>query len=75
MNAIIVAIIVLAVLNLILLLLYIDARNKSQVVVYDDDTKTRLKTRVIHIREELEGEMNEDTSWLEGAVEEELKHL
>ncbi|CAI1494177.1 conserved protein of unknown function (plasmid) [Thermococcus nautili] len=75
MNALLGVIFLLVILNIVLLVLYLNARNNPQYVVYDEETKTRLKTRVLNIREELESEMNEDVSWLEGAVEEELKHL
>jgi len=75
MNALLGVIFLLVILNVVLLVLYLNARNNPQVVVYDEETKTRLKTRVLNIREELESEMNEDVSWLEGAVEEELRHL
>ncbi|WP_457742905.1 hypothetical protein [Thermococcus sp.] len=73
-------ILILIVIIIILLMLYFSARNNPYYVVYDEETKTALKRRVMNLKEELEGELeNFDVEdWektLEESIDEEVKNL
>jgi len=73
-------IIILFILVIILTILYLSARNNPYYVVYDEETKTALKRRVMSLKEELEGELEEFDieDWektLEESIEEEVRSL
>ncbi len=80
-NAIIYGIIILlALLNIVLILLYLSAKNNPYYVVYDEETKSALKRRVLSLKDELESELTEFDveDWertLEESIEEEVKRL
>lgn len=71
---------ILIVLNIVLLLLYISARRTPYYVVYDEETKNALKSRVLNLKEDLEAELEEFdvAEWeksLEESIEEEIREL
>ncbi|AEH24169.1 hypothetical protein [Pyrococcus yayanosii] len=75
-----VLILILFVLNVILAMLYLSAKRNPYYVVYDEETKTALKRRVMHLKEDLESELTEFdvAEWerqLEKSLEEEIKGL
>ncbi len=80
-NAIIYGLIILlALLNIVLILLYLSAKNNPYYVVYDEETKSALKRRVLSLKDELESELTEFDveDWertLEESIEEEVKKL
>ncbi|WP_461864745.1 hypothetical protein [Thermococcus sp.] len=80
-NAVIYGIIILLVLlNIVLILLYLSAKNNPYYVVYDEETKSALKRRVLSLKDELESELTEFDveDWertLEESIEEEVKKL
>jgi uncharacterized protein YpmS len=72
--------IILFILVIILTILYLSARNNPYYVVYDEETKTALKRRVMSLKEELEGELEQFDveDWertLEESIDEEVKSL
>ena len=72
--------IILFILVIILTILYLSARNNPYYVVYDEETKTALKRRVMSLKEELEGELEQFDveDWertLEETIDEEVKSL
>ncbi|WP_048146576.1 hypothetical protein [Pyrococcus abyssi] len=81
MNTIILVILLISILlNIIIGMLYLSARRNPYYVVYDEETKNQLKRRVIHLKEDLESELEEfDVSeWekqLEKSLEEEIKEI
>ncbi|WP_456368355.1 hypothetical protein [Thermococcus sp.] len=82
MNMIIlyVLLIVLFVLVIVLAALYFSAKNNPYYVVYDEETKTALKRRVLNLKEELEGELEQFDveDWekaLEESIDEEVRNL
>ena len=73
-------VIILLILVIVLLMLYLSAKNNPYYVVYDEETKTALKRRVLSLKEELEGELEEFDveDWektLEESIDEEVKNL
>ncbi len=73
-------IIILLILVIVLLMLYLSARNNPYYVVYDEETKNALKRRVLSLKDELEGELEEFDveDWeraLEESIDEEVKNL
>jgi flagellar biosynthesis/type III secretory pathway M-ring protein FliF/YscJ len=73
-------IVILLILVIVLLLLYLSARNNPYYVVYDEETKNALKRRVLSLKDELEGELEEFDveDWekaLEESIDEEVKNL
>lgn len=79
-TVIVMVLLILVVLNIILLLLYLSARRTPYYVVYDEETKSALKRRVLNLKEDLESELNEFdvTEWektLEESIEEEIRDL
>lgn len=73
-------IILLVLLNIVLILLYLSAKNNPYYVVYDEETKSALKRRVLSLKDELESELTEFDvdEWertLEESIEEEVKRL
>jgi len=73
-------VVILLILVIVLTILYISARNNPYYVVYDEETKTALKRRVMNLKEELEGELEQFDvdDWersLEESIDEEVKNL
>ncbi|GAB6101441.1 hypothetical protein JCM16138_06640 [Thermococcus atlanticus] len=73
-------IVLLVLLNIVLILLYLSAKNNPYYVVYDEETKSALKRRVLSLKDELESELTEFDveEWertLEESIEEEVKRL
>ncbi|MDI3475956.1 MAG: hypothetical protein PWQ79_263 [Thermococcaceae archaeon] len=73
-------VVVLAVLNIILLMLYISSRSTPYYAVYDEETKMALKRRVTSLKEDLESELvdfdvEEWEKALEESIDEEVRNL
>ncbi|WP_297471271.1 hypothetical protein [Thermococcus sp.] len=73
-------VVILLVLVIILAILYVSAKNNPYYVVYDEETKTALKRRVMNLKEELEGELEQFDvdDWertLEESIDEEVRNL
>ncbi|WP_297065850.1 hypothetical protein [Thermococcus sp.] len=73
-------VVILLVLVIILTILYVSAKNNPYYVVYDEETKTALKRRVMNLKEELEGELEQFDvdDWertLEESIDEEVRNL
>ncbi|AIU70807.1 hypothetical protein TEU_10950 [Thermococcus eurythermalis] len=73
-------VVILLILVVVLAILYISARNNPYYVVYDEETKTALKRRVMNLKEELEGELEQFDidDWertLEESIDEEVRSL
>ncbi|WP_297551109.1 hypothetical protein [Thermococcus sp.] len=73
-------VIILFILVIILAILYISAKNNPYYVVYDEETKSALKRRVMSLKEELEGELEQFDveDWektLEESIDEEVRNL
>lgn len=73
-------VVILLILVIVLAILYISARNNPYYVVYDEETKTALKRRVMSLKEELEGELEQFDidDWertLEESIDEEVRSL
>ena len=73
-------VIILFILVIILAILYVSAKNNPYYVVYDEETKTALKRRVMSLKEELEGELEQFDvdDWertLEESIDEEVRNL
>ncbi|AFK23060.1 hypothetical protein [Pyrococcus sp. ST04] len=80
MNSLLVVLLISVLFNIIMLMLYFSAKRNPYYVVYDEETKTQLKRRVLHLKEDLESELEEFdvTEWekqLEKSLEEEIKEL
>ncbi|ASJ16392.1 hypothetical protein A3L04_04535 [Thermococcus chitonophagus] len=80
MNVLLVVLLVSVLLNIIIGMLYFSAKRNPYYVVYDEETKSQLKRRVLHLKEDLESELEEfDVSeWekqLEKSLEEEIKGI
>ncbi|AMM54577.1 hypothetical protein QDY65_09280 [Pyrococcus kukulkanii] len=80
MNILLVILLISVLLNIIIGMLYFSAKRNPYYVVYDEETKNQLKRRVLHLKEDLESELEEfDVSeWekqLEKSLEEEIKGL
>ncbi|KPU62955.1 hypothetical protein EP1X_06245 [Thermococcus sp. EP1] len=73
-------IIFLLLMNIFLIILYLSERRASYYVAYDEETRSTLKRRVTHLKEELESELvdfdiEEWERALEESLEEEIKNL
>ncbi|MDK2870535.1 MAG: hypothetical protein PWP39_1770 [Pyrococcus sp.] len=80
MNPLWIIVLVSLVLNIVFIMLYVSARRTPYYIVYDEETKSQLKRRVLHLKEDLESELEEFdvTEWerqLEKSLEEEIKGL
>ncbi|AFN05029.1 hypothetical protein PFC_10550 [Pyrococcus furiosus COM1] len=80
MNPLWIIVLVSLVLNIVFIMLYVSARRNPYYIVYDEETKSQLKRRVLHLKEDLESELEEFdvTEWerqLEKSLEEEIKGL
>ncbi|AMQ18128.1 hypothetical protein A0127_02560 [Thermococcus peptonophilus] len=72
--------VILLILVIVLTMLYLSAKNNPYYVVYDEETKTALKRRVLNLKEELEGELEQFDvdDWekaLEESIDEEVRNL
>ncbi|AEC51104.1 hypothetical protein PNA2_0187 [Pyrococcus sp. NA2] len=81
MNTVLLVILLVSIiLNIIIGMLYLSARRNPYYVIYDEETKSQLKRRVMHLKEDLESELEEFdiTEWekqLEKSLEEEIKGI
>ncbi|MBP1911007.1 hypothetical protein [Thermococcus stetteri] len=75
-----VLVVILLILVIILTMLYLSAKKNPYYVVYDEETKTALTRRVLNLKEELEGELEQFDveDWekaLEESIDEEVRNL
>ncbi|ACS89744.1 MAG TPA: hypothetical protein HA302_05955 [Thermococcaceae archaeon] len=67
-------------MNIFLIILYLSEKRSSRYVAYDEESRSTLKRRVTHLKEELESELvdfdiEEWEKALEESLEEEIKNL
>ncbi|HII60579.1 hypothetical protein [Pyrococcus horikoshii] len=79
-SLILIALLISIILNIIIGMLYLSARRNPYYVIYDEETKSQLKRRVMNLKEDLESELEEFdvTEWekqLEKSIEEEIKDI
>ncbi|RLF83100.1 hypothetical protein DRN44_02085 [Thermococci archaeon] len=73
-------VIFLLLMNIFLVVLYLSEKRSSRYVAYDEESRSTLKRRVAHLKEELESELvdfdiEEWEKALEESLEEEIKNL